>query len=81
MRINKIFLFFLFQLTVFADDGVEVVKSVSPVEIEKREEDTDQVALETAEQEQHTHNFNHVVPPPQQIGQGQYFLISKLLGN
>lgn len=57
-------------MTVFADDGVEVVKAVSADDVEKREEDTDQVALETAEQEQHSqHSFNHVVPPPQ-LGQG-----------
>lgn len=53
-----------------ADDGVEVVKAVSADELEKRDDDTDQVALETAEQEQKTihnaiQNYPHPPPPPQ----------------
>ena len=51
------------QLSI-ADDVVEVVKSVSPDEVEKREENTDQVALETVEQEAKIH------APPSHAPQG-----------
>jgi hypothetical protein len=62
-------------LTVLADDGVEVVKAVSGDELEKREDDTDQVALETAEQEQKTiHNTIQSFPhPPPPIQNGEFF--------
>lgn len=52
-------------------DDVEVVKSVTSEDLEKRVEETDQVALETVEQEQHIH------PPPTHISQqGQLSLLS-----
>lgn len=46
-------------------DDVEVVKSVSPEDTEKRDENNDQVALETVEQEQKVH------PPPGHVVQVQ----------
>lgn len=55
------------QLSI-ADD-VEVVKSVSPDEVEKREENTDQVALETVEQEVKV----HAPPPSHVIPQGRNY--------
>lgn len=57
-----LFLSFFVQLSI-ADD-VEVVKSVSPDEVEKREENTDQVALESVE-EAKVH-----APPPHVVSQG-----------
>lgn len=59
-----IFFFSLLQQSI-ADD-VEVVKSVSPDEVEKREENTDQVALETVEHE----SAKVHVPPPPHVVQG-----------
>jgi hypothetical protein len=49
---------------VVADD-VEIVKSVAPEDLDKREE-TDQVALETVEQEPHIH------PPPPNFVQSKF---------
>lgn len=40
---------------------MEVVKSVTSEDMEKRDEDTDQVALETVEQEQRVHPPPHIV--------------------
>lgn len=64
-RSNFLFwhVFCLLQWSV-ADD-VEIVKSVTSEDMEKRDEGGDQVALETAEQEQHIH------PPPPHIIQGR----------
>lgn len=67
LYIHRLILFYFFSFFVqlsIADD-VEVVKSVSPDEVEKREENTDQVALETVEQEAKVH-----APPPHIVAQG-----------
>lgn len=58
-------IFFSLLQQSIADD-VEVVKSVSPDEVEKREENTDQVALETVEHE----SAKVHVPPPPHVVQG-----------
>lgn len=55
----------LLSLQCSLADDVEVVKSVSPDEVEKRDENTDQVALETVEQEV------KALPPPNHIVQVQ----------
>jgi DNA topoisomerase IA len=57
------------QWSVVADD-VEVVKSVATDDLDKREE-TDQVALETVEQEQHIH------PPPPNFVQSKFLKLFK----
>lgn len=58
------FFFSCIQQYSIADD-VEVVKSVSPEETEKRDENNDQVALESVDQEQKVH------PPPGHVVQVQ----------
>jgi hypothetical protein len=64
-RSNFLFwhVFLLLQWSV-ADD-VEVVKSVTSEDLEKREEGGDQVALESEHQE-------HIHPPPPHIVQGLF---------
>lgn len=52
------------QWTEASDDGVEVVKAVVPEDQDKRDDNTDQVALETVEQEHYQH-------PPPQLSQGK----------
>lgn len=65
-----LFLFFFYltylQWTEASDDGVEVVKAVVPEDQDKRDDNTDQVALETVEQEHYQH-------PPPQLSQGKLF--------
>lgn len=53
-----------------ADDAVEVIKSISPEELEKHEEDPDQVALETSDHEQKVNHNNYQHPPQSQLGPG-----------
>lgn len=46
---------------------MEVVKAVVPEDQDKRDDNTDQVALETVEQEHYQH-------PPPQLSQGKLFV-------
>jgi hypothetical protein len=63
----------LLSLQYSLADDVEVVKSVSPDEMEKRDENSDQVALETVEQEV------KALPPPNHIVQVQGEFAKKIV--
>lgn len=52
-----------------AADDVEVVKSITAEELDKRDGGEDQVALETVEQEPHIH------PAPPNFIQSKFFMI------
>jgi predicted Zn-dependent peptidase len=65
---------FSFQFQTAASEEVDVVKAVAAEEIEKREDDSDQVALESIDQDGpqslHGHGFAH--PPPPGPGRGNF---------
>lgn len=69
-RSNFLFWHVFLSLQWSVADDVEVVKSVTSEDLDKRDEGGDQVALESEHQEQHIH------PPPPHIVQGNlnYFL-------
>ena len=57
---------------------MEVVKSISPEELEKHEENPDQVALETSDHDQQTNNHNYQHAPPPQLGPSKFKLLEKI---
>ncbi|CAO1410196.1 unnamed protein product [Diamesa hyperborea] len=74
MNYISLLFFLLLRITFHLYDGVEVVKAVVPEDQDKRDDNTDQVALETVEQEHYQH-------PPPQLSQAKHaFAIGQPFG-